>query len=319
MKLAMENGRNNLQRPPADRYLNGLQDYLAGGGEYALGRGYEFGRAALAEGQSILEILQLHHAALQRLLGDTQDSEIVVGVLRCAGTFLAEVLSPYEMTHRGFREAVSALRHTNEKLELEIKRIAHALHDEAGQLLVAVHLALADLDRDLPAAHHERVVQVKELLDLIDEQLRRMSHELRPTILDDLGLVPAIQFLAEGASRRANQAIAIYASLKDRLPATIETALYRIVQEALTNVSKHSGAKNVHIHMDRMNGQVHCSIRDDGTGFDLTAVRSRKGDSGLGLLGMQERLNALGGTLQIQSSAGQGTLLLIKIPLENWI
>jgi signal transduction histidine kinase len=221
------------------------------------------------------------------------------------------------MTHRGFREAVFALRRLNELLELEVKRIAHALHDEAGQLLVAVHLALADLDRDLPAPLRERLGRVNGLLDQVDEQLRRLSHELRPTVLDDLGLVPAIQFLAEGVSKRTNQAIFVHASLKGRLPAAVEIALYRIVQEALTNTAKHSRAKNVHIQVDRSDGLVRCSVCDDGGGFDVPTVLARKGDGSLGLLGMQERLHAVGGSLQIQSSPGRGTSLLIKIPLET--
>ncbi len=317
MKEAVENRKNNLERALAELYLKGLQDYLSGGGEHALGRGYEFGRAALADGHSILEILHLHHTVLQRLLEDANDSEKVVAVLRGAGAFITEVLSPYEMTNRGFREAVFALRHLNEMLELEVKRIAHALHDEAGQLLVAVHLALADVSRDLPVPLRERVGHLNMLLDQVDEQLRRLSHELRPTILDDLGLVPAIEFLAEGISKRANQTISVHASLNDRLPTSIEIGLYRVVQEALTNAAKHSRASNVHLQMDRPVGLVRCSVRDDGAGFDVAAVLASRGGGGLGLLGMQERLNALGGSLEIQSLPGRGTTLLIKIPLEG--
>jgi signal transduction histidine kinase len=128
-------------------------------------------------------------------------------------------------------------------------------------------------------------------------------------------LVPAIEFLAKGVSKRTNQAISIHASLKDRLPTTVEIALYRIVQEALTNAAKHSRARNVHIQVDRSGGHVRCSICDDGTGFDMPAVLGRRGDTGLGLLGMQERLNAMGGTVHIDSSPGQGTSLLINVPL----
>jgi len=140
---------------------------------------------------------------------------------------------------------------------------------------------------------------------------------LRPTILDDLGLVPAIQFLAEGVSKRTNQAITIHTSVTDRLPTNVEIGLYRIVQEALTNVVKHSRARNVHIQVDLSVGLLRCSIRDDGTGFDVPAVLARKGDGSLGLRGIQERLDALGGRLEIQSSPGRGTSLLINVPLES--
>ena len=315
MNEAVANRENRLRQALADPYLNGLQDYLKSGGEDALGRGYEIGRSALASGYSILEILHLHHAALWNQIENACNPERAAAVFRGAGTFLAEVLSPYEMTHRGFREAVSALRHLNEMLEIEVKRIAHALHDEAGQLLVAVHLALADLERDLPSPLHNRIGDVRVLLDQIDEQLRRLTHELRPTILDDLGLVPAIEFLADGVSKRTLQTISIHASLKDRLPPNVEIVLYRIVQEALTNSGKHARARNIHIQVERSADQVRCSIRDNGVGFDVPAVLARRGDTGLGLLGMQERINAIGGTLHIQSSPGEGTSLLIQIPI----
>jgi len=317
MSGAIEDRENEAPRKPAGPYLDGLREYLSGGGEVALKQAYELGRSALAENKSILEILHLHHVALERLLRDSHDPDESVRIFKSAEAFLVEVLSPYEMTHRGFREAVLALRRLNETLEQEIKRIAHAVHGEAGQLLVAVHLALADLARDLPTPLHDRLGSVNVLLGQIEEQLRRLSHELRPTMLDDLGLVPAIHFLAEGVSKRMNQPIFIHASFKDRLPTAVETALYRIVQEALTNAAKHSRARNVHIHLDRSGGLLRCLIRDDGRGFDVPAVLGRKGDVGLGLLGMRERLNAIGGTLHIESAPEQGTSLLINVPLED--
>jgi signal transduction histidine kinase len=275
------------------------------------------GRAALAASKSILELLSLHHRALQEMLQDSRVTEGATQRVLGAEAFLAEVLSPYEMTHRGFREAVTSLRCLNETLELEVKRIAHVLHDEAGQLLVAVHLALAELTRDLPESFRGRIGRVRGMLDQIDDQLRRLSHELRPTILDDLGLIPAIQFLAGGVSKRANQKIIVRASLTERLPAPIETALYRIVQEALTNAAKHSHARNVRIQLRRSDDHVRCTIRDDGTGFDADSVLASKANGALGLLGMQERLSAIGGTLNIQSSPSQGTSLLIHLPLEG--
>jgi len=142
MKEAVENRKNHPQRALAEPYLKGIARLLVGSGEAALRRGYEFGRDALAEGHSILEILDLHHTTLQRLLENAHYPEAVSAVLRGAGAFLAEVLSPYEMTHRGFREAVSAVRHLNEMLNLRLSASLTRYNDEAGQLLVAVHLAL---------------------------------------------------------------------------------------------------------------------------------------------------------------------------------
>jgi signal transduction histidine kinase len=319
MNQAVKLSPSKLDSPLEEQYLKGLRDYLSGAGEDALGRAYELGRTALAEGKSILDVLSLHHKALQAVLQASRDSHEAARRTLVAEAFVAEVLSPYEMTHRGFRDAVASLRCLNETLELEIKRIAHVLHDEAGQLLCAVHLALADLQRDLPEPLHERIGHVRGMLDQIDEQLRRLSHELRPTVLDDLGLVPAIQFLADGVSKRAKQTITVHSSLKDRLPAPVETAVYRIVQEALTNAAKHSHARNVHIQLDRSDDHVECSIRDDGTGFSFASVLARKTNKGLGLLGIQERLSAIGGTLHIESPPNEGTTLLINLPVEGCI
>jgi signal transduction histidine kinase len=161
------------------------------------------------------------------------------------------------------------------------------------------------------------VARIKELLNQVEKHLRRYSHELRPTILDDLGWIPAIRFLAEGISKRANLPISIHASVSGRLPATIETTLYRIVQEALTNAVKHAKANNVRIRAWKENLVLCCSVQDDGGGFDSSRTRAAGGRKGLGLIAMQERVSAIGGTLQIESRPGRGTVLSIRLPLED--
>jgi len=214
------------------------------------------------------------------------------------------------------RRAAEALRHLNEKLEEEVKRIAHALHDEAGQLLASVHIGLADVASDLPSHAAQRLADVRGLLDKIEEQLRHLSHELRPTILDDLGLEPALEFLADGVSRRTGLQIAVAGSPGKRLPVPTETALYRIVQEALTNVTKHAQATRVSITFARSGRLLRCAIRDDGVGFDVPTVLTRRGSRGLGLTGIQERLHAVEGTLDIIATPGGGTQLIISVTVE---
>jgi signal transduction histidine kinase len=221
------------------------------------------------------------------------------------------------MAQRGFQDAVKALRQLNETLEEEIKRIAYAVHDEAGQLLVAVHLALAEVALELPEPQQPQFARIKEMLNQVEKHLRRYSHELRPTILDDLGWIPAIRFLAEGISKRANLPIYIDATVSGRLPSTIETTLYRIVQEALTNAVKHAKASNVWIRAWREDLVLCCSIRDDGGGFDSSHAHTAAGRKGLGLIAMQERVSAIGGTLHIESRPGVGTELCIRLPLEG--
>jgi signal transduction histidine kinase len=233
-------------------------------------------------------------------------------MLQQSTAFLGECLSSYEMAHRGYREAVIGLRHLNETLEQEIKRIAHALHDEGGQLLVSVHLALAELERDCPVALEPAFRHLQALLEQSEQQLRRLSHELRPTMLDELGWLPAIEFLADGVSKRARLPIHVRSSISGRLPAAIETALYRTVQEALTNASRHARASQVSIEVDREADSLCCVISDDGIGFDVASA----GGGGLGLKGMRERLSAVAGTLQITSAPGNGTQVRLRMPME---
>src|SRR6267142_1496825 len=299
-----------------DEYGTLLREYVAGGGEPGLGRAYELGRRALTEQKSLVEMASLHHQAVLSLVCGTESEKRREKLLRSSGEFFAECLSPYEMAHRGFQDAVKALRQLNETLEEEIKRIAYAVHDEAGQLLVAVHLALAEVAMGMPEAQQEQFTRIKDLLNEVEKHLRRYSHELRPTILDDLGWIPAIRFLADGVSKRANLPIHIDATVSGRLPTATETTIYRIVQEALTNAVKHANASNVWIRAWREDFTQCCTIRDDGAGFKM-----RRGQGtprkGLGLVAMRERVSAIGGTLQIESRPGHGTEVSIRLPLEG--
>lgn len=316
MKTAVR-GKTSPQTNFEDEYRSSLREYAAGGGELALGRAYELGRRALNEQKSLIEMASLHHHAVLALIRDAESDKQRGESIRAGSEFLAECLSPYEMAHRGFQDAVKALRQLNETLEEEIKRIAYAVHDEAGQLLVAVHLALSEMALDLPQPQQGQVTRIRELLNEVEKHLRRYSHELRPTILDDLGWVPAIRFLADGVSKRANIPIRIEASFSGRLPGAIETTLYRIVQEALTNAVKHAEAKNLWIRAWKENLALCCSVRDDGVGFDPNQLQTSPHRKGLGLIAMQERVSAIGGTLRIESRPGNGTELSIRLPLEG--
>src|SRR5580765_1883155 len=257
-----------------EEYSLALSKYAQRRGEAALGRAYELGRCAITDKKSLMEIASLHHQSLHAMLTDAQGASRHQELLTTAADFLAETLSPYEMAHRGVQDAIAALRQLNETLEAEIKRIAYSVHDEAGQLLVAVHLALAEVARELPERQKQQVGRIEGLLNQVEKQLRRYSHELRPTILDDLGWIPAIRFLAEGVSKRANLNIQIKTTVAGRLPGPVEIALYRIVQEALTNAAKHSKASQVWVRIGRKNRIFCCSIEDDGVGFDVRAVET---------------------------------------------
>jgi signal transduction histidine kinase len=301
-----------------DQYAAALRDFLVLAREASLQEAYELGRRALSDGRGVFEMATLYHQALVAVLSQFPPaSEAVTRMVQAGQAFFVESLSPFEMAHRGFRDANMALRRLNEKLEQEAKRIAHALHDEAGQLLASVHIALEEATMDLLPRDRLRLQPVRELLDQIEGELRRVAYELRPTILDDLGLAPALESLVGRIAARGKIQIDVANSLSRRLPAQVETALYRVVQEALNNVLKHAQASHVTIRIDLEDYLVRCSVQDDGVGFDQAVVLGRQGKQGLGLLGIRERIEALGGTWVITSIPRQGTTLSLTIPVVS--
>ncbi|HUO35189.1 MAG TPA: ATP-binding protein [Candidatus Acidoferrum sp.] len=303
-----EKNRASLNRD----YRAALSHYVLRGGEEGLRRAYELGRVAIQEGRGLVDIASLHHQVLVALVVRENPTVRRAQMIRASTDFFLECLSPYEMVHRGFQDAVRALRRMNEMMEEEIKRIAYAVHDEAGQSLVAVRLSLADVSRGLPQTKQGNIRRVEALLDQAEAQLRRLSHELRPAILDDLGWIAALRFLAEGVSKRTGLLVRVKTAFSGRLPGAVETAIYRVVQEALTNAAKHARAAHVTIQVRRAGRAILCSIQDDGVGFDVSAVQSDP-TRGLGLAGMKERLHAIGGALSVNSSSGRGTKLVIRV------
>jgi len=298
-------------------YTAALESYLQCGDEAALHQVYELGRHCLSEGRSILEMISLHHQAMRTVWEVVAPFQRGPDALSKAGEFFTECMSPFEMTHRAFGEANRALRSLNETLESHARLIARELHDQSGQLLAAVHIELDEAARGLPAGSQARLLGVRQLLDQVETQLRDMSHELRPTVLDDLGLVPALESLSNRISKRSNVRVAFKSFSGDRLPGRVEVALYRIVQEALNNVIKHASATSVEIRLRNTGAAVKCSIHDNGIGFDPKALQTDPSRRGLGLLGIRERVQALRGAIQIESVSGQGTKLKIMIPLEG--
>jgi two-component system sensor histidine kinase UhpB len=301
-----------------ERYACALKEYLTRGDEAGLQRAYELGRRGLADGVGLLDITAAHHAALARELHRRGGAAESARTVAAAHDFFAECLSPFEMTHRTFRDSAIALRNLYEGVEAEVKRIAHALHDEAGQLLASVYLALRELEADLTPDARLGIERIHSLLAQVEKELRRVSHELRPTVLDDLGLVPALQYLANSVSLRTGLSVAVECDEGPPLPLVVETTVYRIVQESLTNAIKHARASQVAIGLSRGAKALRCVIRDNGRGFDVPSVLARRGaERGLGLAGILERVAALGGALHIGSAAGAGTQLDLTIPLET--
>jgi signal transduction histidine kinase len=295
------------------KYTVALKHWLGRGGEAALQRAYVLGRSCLADGWSILDMVSIHHAAVQAMGKGEAPGWLNPETLRMANEFFNESMSPFEMTHRAFGEGNRALRRLNETLEEQNRLISREIHDCAGQLLAAVHIELDGIVRELPPGSVSRFHKIKSLLEQVEIQLRELSHELRPTVLEDLGLAAAVQSLSSRFEKRTRIRTTLQAFNGKRLPAGIEVALYRAIQEALNNVAKHSRATSAKIRLLKSGNAVICLVRDNGVGFDPNSVRTRLG---LGLLGIQERLQALQGELRIESESGKGTRLKIKVPLE---
>jgi len=199
----------------------------------------------------------------------------------------------------------------------EAERIARVLHDESGQLLATVYIALDELAKTVPAPGRDAVQKVKGLLDQIEERLRDLSHELHPTILNHLGLQPSLELLATQVSKRSGIHITTECALNGRLSPLFELTLYRVVQEALNNIVRHAKAKHVRVRLLEDEALIQCAVQDDGVGFDSEAISGSRGRTGLGLAGIRERVESLGGRFEILSAPDAGTKLLITIPQEK--
>ena len=238
------------------------------------------------------------------------DARFADADLRLAEQFAARAAIAVDLSRRVARDA---LRRVVEGQELERQRLARELHDETGQALTSILLGLKAVeDADSPQATRAAAGQLRELVVATLQDVRRLAVELRPKALDDFGLVAALERLVETFGEATGIKTQLQASLGEaRLPAEVETTLYRVVQEALTNVAKHAGAHNVSILLRRREGAAMAVVEDDGAGFDPTAVR----EGGSGLLGMRERVSLVDGRLEIEASAGSGTTIVVEVPL----
>src|ERR1700730_5256783 len=202
--------------------------------------------------------------------------------------------------------------------ERERQRVARELHDQTGQALTHEIISLdLLLERTGDVKARQQLEAVKRTLEETLEEVHRMYQDPRPSVLDALGLVPALRPLAKQPSG-AQVALKVD-GLRDRLPAPIETALYRIAQEALTNTNKYARASHVDIDLRCLDRHVRLRVRDDGVGFDPESIPEREepGRAGLGIFGMRERATLLRGTLEIHSAPLKGTEVVAQLPLED--
>jgi len=229
--------------------------------------------------------------------------------LRLAETFASRAAVAADLSQRVARDA---LRRVVSAQEGERRRLARELHDETGQALTSILLGLKPLEDSLrDDASSGAVANVRALVLATLQDVRRLAVELRPAALDDFGLVSALERLTETFAEQTGLAVDFESALgSDRLPSDTETALFRIVQESLTNVVKHAQAQRVSISLTREGGFVTAVIEDDGTGFDAANTR----DDAFGLSGMRERVALLDGGFEVESSPGVGTTIAVEVP-----
>jgi signal transduction histidine kinase len=244
--------------------------------------------------------------AHDREVGDARFSDEDV---RLVETFAARAAVAVDLSERVARDA---LRRVVSAQELERQRLARELHDETGQALTSILLGLKTVeDAHASTEVAEATRELRELVVRTLQDVRRLAVELRPQALDDFGLVPALERLVETFREQTGMRVDFEPQLgKARLPFDTETTLYRITQEALTNVVKHAQANHVSIVLTRRDGSVSAVIEDDGRG-----IESEDNREGLGLVGMRERVALVGGTFTVESSPGSGTTLSIEVPV----
>ena len=210
-----------------------------------------------------------------------------------------------DLSRRVEMETVARILETQ---ELERKRMARELHDETGQALTAILLGLKPLE----AEAGETVGALRELVKSALASVRRLSVELRPAVLDDFGLAAALERSCDDLRERTDVEVALdVRGLQERLPADVETTLYRVAQEALANAVRHASPRAIRIELEHTAATVTLALSDDGSGFAPEAVPSDR----LGLVGMRERLALLGGTLRIDSAPGRGTRITAEAPV----
>ena len=363
------------------RYAAALRKHLKCGPRASLQPARGLGRRAMASGLETLDLARFHEQALIALVLPDYSPGTRDRMIRRAGTFFAEAITPIEKTHRAARETNGQLvqlnqalhqrsvdlassnrelqqeilqrklveeslrkseqhysqlleqsRHMQEELRLlsrqilsaqeeERKMISRELHDEIAQTLTGINIRLASLKTEstLNTKGLERKISsTQRLVEKSVDIVHRFARELRPTVLDDLGLIPALHSFMKGFTRRTGVRASLTAfAAVERLDAAKRTVLFRVAQEALTNVARHAQASRVEVSIRKLPDCICMNIQDDGKSFNVQRALHANGGKHLGLLGMRERLEMGGCKFAVESAPGKGTAILAQIPPDN--
>jgi PAS domain S-box-containing protein len=214
---------------------------------------------------------------------------------------------------RDLRELAARLITNQEK---ELSRLARELHDDLTQRLAVLAIEAGNINlrfQDLPETVRQKISHIKDQLIMVSKDVHNLSRELHPSILDDLGLIRAIEWECANFSKRMGIAVIFTPQkIRESISKNIALSLYRIIQEGLSNVARHAHSKNAYVFLEGVDNEILLSIRDTGTGFDPVKVRNKEG---LGLASMRERARLINGQLSITSQLGKGTLIMVRVPL----
>ena len=262
-----------------------------------------------------------HHEERQRI----SDAQSTLRILRRKQEAM-EV--PDRGQSRGLKKSEENLRRLTGRLlytrDDERRRLSRELHDSVGQLLAAITMDLAVIQQESERLSPRAAQAASETADLTQQvvrEIRTISHLLHPPLLDECGLLPAVRWYAEGFEQRSNIKVALQIDENlGRLPCDLETTVFRVLQECLTNIHRHSHSKTACIRISRLPKEVRIAVSDEGRGISpdkIADMRLRSGSIGVGTSGMRERIRQFGGEFEIDSENGHGTLVTAAVPLQE--
>jgi signal transduction histidine kinase len=368
----------------SQRYVAALRQHLNQGPQAAtLQSAQGLGRRAMALGLETLDLARFHEQALITLVLPGYSPGTREAMVRRAGKFFAEVITPIEKTHRSaqedndqlvqlnqalhqrsmdliasnrqlkqeivqrksveeslrksehhYSELLEQSRQMQEQLRLlsrqllsaqeeERKMISRELHDQIAQTLTGINIQLATLKVEAAVnvkGLQKKITRTQRMVEKSVDIVHRFARELRPTVLDDLGLIPALHSFMKGFTRRTGIHVhftTFTSSMIEQLNNDTRTVFYRVAQEALTNVARHAQASLVEVNFEKLPNAICLKIKDNGKSFQAQRVMQSKRNTRLGLIGMRERLEMVGGSFSVESAPGKGTTVRAQIPLAN--
>jgi signal transduction histidine kinase len=362
-------------------YQAALRKHLKHGPQATLQPARGLGRRAMTIGLETLDLARIHEQALITLVLPSYSAGTRDAMVRRAGTFFAEAITPIEQTHRtaleanarlsqmnhSLRQRTVALAASNRQLKQEIvrrtsteeslrrseqrsdqlleqsrqmqeqlrllsrqllsaqeeerKKISRELHDVIAQTLTTINVRLANLKKEATSSTKgldRNIARAQRLVEQSVDIVHRFARELRPTVLDDLGLIPALHTFLKSFMEETGIRVSLSAfAAVEQVNGDKRTVLYRVAQEALTNVARHAQASRAEVRIQKLDGAMCMKIKDDGKGFPAERVLHAKKNKRLGLLGMRERLEMVNGSFTVESVPGKGTTIQARIPFAD--